>query len=226
MRGDDPKRRKGGMSEADRAIWERVTATLDPLPERVARRRASREKDAGAPAEETALTRVEAEKASARNDVHLKQQVSSRFSPGQKLGSVPGRKPPAPKPAPPPLPDVSGIDRHTKRRIARGTIHIDDRIDLHGMTQNEAHMRLKGFLRASQARGHRHVLVITGKGRNGPMAFGEDRSAPGVLKRALPHWLSHPEFRDLIAGLEEAHVAHGGAGAYYIRLRRRKGDKR
>lgn len=214
MRRDDDKRRRGRMSAADKELWERVKRTLEPLPDKRARPQAP---EAGGTAiepskEETALQRVDAQKANAKKDVHL----PNRFRPAEK---------PAVPPPPPPMPNLSGIDRQTRRRIARGTIEIDARIDLHGMTQHEAHMRLKGFLRASQASGHRHVLVITGKGRPGPVAFGE-REERGVLKRALPHWLSHPEFRDLVAGLEEAHIAHGGGGAYYIRLRRRKGDTR
>jgi DNA-nicking Smr family endonuclease len=41
-----------------------------------------------------------------------------------------------------------------------------------------------------------------------------------VLKRQVPQWLSMPEFRALIIGFEAAHVAHGGEGALYIRVRR------
>jgi DNA-nicking Smr family endonuclease len=99
-----------------------------------------------------------------------------------------------------------------RARVARGKEAIDGRLDLHGLTQSEAHTALLRFLRAATARDARLVLVITGKGR------GE--SERGILKRQVPQWLSLPEFRALIIGFEQAHVAHGGEGALYIRVRR------
>jgi DNA-nicking Smr family endonuclease len=100
-----------------------------------------------------------------------------------------------------------------RTRVARGKEAIDGRLDLHGLTQNEAHTALLHFLRAATARGARLVLVITGKG-------GRGDTERGVLKRQVPHWLSLPEFRALIVGFEQAHVAHGGEGALYIQVRR------
>jgi DNA-nicking Smr family endonuclease len=104
------------------------------------------------------------------------------------------------------------IDRRTTRRIARGAIAIDARIDLHGHTQAEAHRRLLDFLLSVQDNGGRLVLVITGKG-----AVGE---GGGVLRRMLPGWLSSPRFRPLVLGFDEAHRSHGGGGAFYVRLKR------
>jgi DNA-nicking Smr family endonuclease len=63
------------------------------------------------------------------------------------------------------------------------------------------------------------VLVITGKGKRGE---GDERER-GVLRRQVPHWLAQPEFRDLVIGFEDAHVAHGGEGALYVRVRRQRG---
>jgi DNA-nicking Smr family endonuclease len=100
-----------------------------------------------------------------------------------------------------------------RTRLARGKEAIDGRLDLHGLTQNQAHAKLLQFLRAASAREARLVLVITGKGAQGD---GER----GVLKRQVPHWLGLPEFRALVIGFEDAHVAHGGEGAIYIRVRR------
>ena len=86
------------------------------------------------------------------------------------------------------------------------------------MNQAEAHQALRGFLRYSQARGAKLVIVVTGKG--GPLGepmFGEER---GVLRRLTPHWLREPDLRSIVLGFEEAGRAHGGAGALYVRLRR------
>jgi DNA-nicking Smr family endonuclease len=117
--------------------------------------------------------------------------------------------PPVPsKPAAPPL---APLGRRMKQRVARGKEKIDARLDLHGYTQSEAHGALLRFLRAANARDARLVLVITGKGRGGEM---------GVLRRQVPQWLGLPEFRGLVVGFEDAHIAHGGEGALYVRVRR------
>lgn len=122
-------------------------------------------------------------------------------------------------PAPPatPPPPVAVLDRRLKQRIARGTHAIDARIDLHGMTQVEAHAALARFLRNSQAKGARIVLVITGKGGAPRGDLGEER---GVLKRQVPMWLKGSEFRSAVIGFETAGIAHGGEGALYVRLRK------
>jgi DNA-nicking Smr family endonuclease len=122
--------------------------------------------------------------------------------------------------APPPVktPPLAPLGRRLKQRVARGREQIDARIDLHGMTQAEAHQALFRFLRRAQADGARIALVVTGKGSSrGERDAGRER---GVLKRQVPQWLSLPEFRPLIVGFEDAHVGHGGQGALYVRLRR------
>jgi DNA-nicking Smr family endonuclease len=118
-----------------------------------------------------------------------------------------------------PLP-LAPIERRLKRELARGRGRgaIDGALDLHGMNQAEAHQALRGFLRYSQARGAKLVIVVTGKG--GPLGepmFGEER---GVLRRLTPHWLREPDLRPIVLGFEEAGRAHGGSGALYVRLRR------
>jgi DNA-nicking Smr family endonuclease len=129
--------------------------------------------------------------------------------------TAPARRPPRPveKSArePPPL---NPLDRRSRQRLARGTDPIDARIDLHGRTQGQAHAALLRFLRKAQADGARTVLVITGKGD----AAGER----GVLKRQVPLWLELPEFRELLLGFADAGIGHGGGGALYVRLRRRR----
>jgi DNA-nicking Smr family endonuclease len=117
--------------------------------------------------------------------------------------------PPSPRPAP----SLAPIDRRTKQKLARGTATIDGRIDLHGMTQAEAHAALARFLRQAQGREAKVVLVITGKGGLG----GEGR---GVLRRQVPLWLEGVEFRSLVIGFDAAGEGHGGEGALYVRVRR------
>jgi DNA-nicking Smr family endonuclease len=144
-----------------------------------------------------------------------------------------GKAKPAPKPVaaaktavragarhePPPqaksLP-LAPFDRRLKQRVARGRDAIEVRIDLHGMTQREAHAALLRFLHQAQADGKRIALVVTGKGTGGRDSANER----GVLRRQVPLWLALPEFRSFVLGFEEAHFSHGGHGALYVRLRR------
>lgn len=104
------------------------------------------------------------------------------------------------------------LDAPTARKIAKGKLGIDGRIDLHGMTQIEAHSRLLRYLQTAYTQGRRTILVITGKGYKGE----------GILRQAVPRWLSEPEFRAIASGYHEAHVSHGGGGALYVRIRNSK----
>jgi DNA-nicking Smr family endonuclease len=124
--------------------------------------------------------------------------------------SLPKRLPPVQS-----EPPLIGLEGRARRRLARGLADVDARIDLHGMRQERAFSALFAFLRRSQVRHFRLVLVITGKGHE-----GED--GRGVLRQSVPAWLARPEFRHLVAGFEEAERRHGGAGALYVRIRRRK----
>jgi DNA-nicking Smr family endonuclease len=110
------------------------------------------------------------------------------------------------------------LGRRLRQRVARGRDPIDDRIDLHGMTQSRAHAALLQFLQRAQAGDARIVLVVTGKGTAKAESHGGHER--GVLKRQVPLWLALPEFRSLVVGFEDAHIGHGGQGALYVRLRR------
>jgi DNA-nicking Smr family endonuclease len=135
-------------------------------------------------------------------------------SPPQAEAEAPPTRPA--KLSPPPL---APIERRLKRELARGRGAIDAALDLHGLTQAEAHQALRGFLRHSQARGARLVIVVTGKGGRLDEA-GPWRQERGVLRRLAPHWLREPDLRSVVLGFEEAGRAHGGSGALYVRLRR------
>jgi DNA-nicking Smr family endonuclease len=128
----------------------------------------------------------------------------------------------APAVAEKPLP-LAPLDRRSKQRIASGRTPIDARLDLHGFTQKDAHAALLRFLKSAQAAGAKVVLVVTGKGTARSRPARDDYAEPaepGVLRRQVPLWLSLPEFRPFVISVENAHVAHGGQGALYVRLRR------
>jgi DNA-nicking Smr family endonuclease len=79
---------------------------------------------------------------------------------------------------------------------------------LHGLTQEEGFRALLRFVERGRALDHRVVLVITGKG--------------GVLKSMVPRWLAEPELAALTSGIGPAHIKHGGGGAFYVALRRKR----
>jgi DNA-nicking Smr family endonuclease len=134
--------------------------------------------------------------------------------------------PAAPARAPAPAPAAAKhrlepIDRRLRTRLGRGTASVDGRLDLHGLTQREAHNKLRSFLAEAQRRNARLVLVITGKGKPERASLFEDER--GVLRRSVPQWLASPEFRTFVSGFDEAHRTHGGGGALYVRVRKPKG---
>lgn len=135
----------------------------------------------------------------------------------------------APVPAPPGL---ATFDHKHRRKLSTGRIKIAARIDLHGMRQHEARGALLHFLNSAHQRGHRWVLVITGKGGairshldhdtiepEDPMRIGYGADARGVLRRVVPGWLEEPQFRAIVVSHTAAAPHHGGEGARYVQLR-------
>ncbi len=125
--------------------------------------------------------------------------------------------PPGPPPTagrqPPPDPHRPvGLDRRSRQRLRRGRLPIEGRVDLHGMTREEAWRELIAFTERMQSKGARCVLVITGRGiRTG-----------GILRRAVPRWLESPPLRERVLSYAPARIEHGGEGALYLLLRRRR----
>lgn len=107
-----------------------------------------------------------------------------------------------------------GIDKRQAERFQRGRTPIEDRIDLHGRTQAEAHDDLHDFLSRAHAAGKRCVLVITGKGMTGTKI--------GVLRENVPRWLNEPALRRHVLAFDYAEPKHGGEGALYVLLKRKR----
>jgi len=111
------------------------------------------------------------------------------------------------------------MDAGAFRRLSRGKLRPEGRIDLHGLTVAQAHPALIGFILSSHGAGRRLVLVITGKGRprenDASMSVGA-----GLLRRQVPHWLTLPPLGPLVLQIAPAHISHGGGGALYVYLRR------
>ncbi len=185
-------------SAAEDELWQQITSDVKPLkPQDMApggSRGDSQNGPSGAAAERTE-TAARPEKA----------------RPRKRALPLP---PPPPPPAEPELRhgEAPGLDRRTQSRLRRGQVGIEATIDLHGLTQTEAHRALNAFLEGAQDAGRRSVLVITGKGSRGE----------GVLRDQVPHWLNAEPNRRMIRAFSHAAPKDGGQGALYVLLKRRK----
>ena len=164
----------------DVELWRRVARDIAPLPGRAPERVDLERRHPGGPSVDAGETPA----------------VQPKAAPSRSLA--------------PPLDRFAGVDRATAERLRRGQRDIEARLDLHGMTQAEAHRALAGFVSGSRAAGRRCVLVITGHGR----------MSGGILKSAVPRWLHEPDLRRHVLAIAPARPQHGGSGALYILLRK------
>ena len=108
---------------------------------------------------------------------------------------------------------TASLDKRTERQIRQGNIEIEARLDLHGLTQEKAYAALTRFVEAQSNRGCRRLLVVTGKGHRGE----------SVLRANFPRWCAAQPLAEHILALRPAAPKHGGAGAWYVMLRRQRG---
>lgn len=111
------------------------------------------------------------------------------------------------------------MDKKTFGKLKRGKMKPEAKLDLHGKTLDQARPALTRFILDAQANGKRLVLVVTGKGKH------KDDGGPiptrlGVLRHNVPQWLAQPPLSQAVLQVSEAHLKHGGGGAYYVYLRR------
>lgn len=193
------KRRNQSPPLKDWHLWDRVAETVDPLRPRVPREAA-----------------------------HSDTALPTTPEPPMAKPKAPRPLPPMPSYQPSGRPGQSprpGIEPNLRQRLVRGREEIDGTIDLHGMRQVEAHAALTRFIHARSARGDRTLLVITGKGLK---KLGDDAAViieRGVLRAMLPMWLTSPDLAPLVAGWDVAAQGHGGDGAFYVRLKRTRGER-
>lgn len=192
-------RRRRGLSEEERELWSRVAASAQAM-------------HAARPELPAALTPPPKE------PVVAPPSLARAFRVGEKAAPKPGHDLAAPIGAHlAALPVV--MDRKAHRNMLRGKLEPDAKIDLHGMTLAQAHPELIHFVLGAQDRGHRLVLIITGKGKPG-RDDGPIPQRTGVLRHQVPQWLRLPPLGTVVMQVTEAHLKHGGAGAYYVYLRR------
>jgi DNA-nicking Smr family endonuclease len=190
------RRRRRGLTEAERALWEQVRASARPLsgqaiPPTVAEEPAHEAPPGPAP------------------DRPLTAPLKT---------PAPRQKADAPHPT---GHDAPRMDRRRYEKLRRGRLEPDARVDLHGLTAERAHAALDRFIAGAHGSGKRLVLVITGKGRapDGPWTGERGR---GVLRHNVPLWLAMPPLSARVLQVAPAHPRHGGDGALYVYLRRQR----
>jgi DNA-nicking Smr family endonuclease len=134
----------------------------------------------------------------------MKQKASTRIRAAVPMVSTPAPTPPRAVP--------EELEPRRQRRLSRERDPIEASIDLHGFSRFEAEDQLRAFLMASQARGLRAVLVVTGQGRRGG----------GIIRASIHEWLQGHALRGIVSGFAMAHRRHGGDGAIYVTLKRRQ----
>ena len=182
-------RRRRGLTSEDRELWSRYARTAEPLH----------------PPKRMAPPGGQVVPPAPRPSAPL---------PSFKVGSA------ARTPYVPPMQAAPALrmDAKTHRRMSAGKLRPEGKLDLHGLTVDQAHPALIRFVLSAQAEGKRLIVVVTGKGgrrREDPLP-----SVTGVLRRQVPHWLALPPLAGAVLQVSEAHRSHGGAGALYVYLRR------
>ncbi len=207
MSGKKDRKTNDHLNDDDRIVWKQVSDTAEPLKRRpdLPKRPKTIKKSGLVQHQQLALSQ-------------------KTLAPPSSTPSYTPQRQNSPAAAP-----ALGVDRAMKRKLGRGQVEIDARLDLHGKTQAAAHQILRSFLLNAQARRYRTVLIITGKGDQGiarhtlhsfDVIHTPERT--GILMRCVPQWLSEPDLRDLVIGYQPAHPRHGGGGALYVRLRQKK----
>ena len=188
------------LSPEEKEVWARVARTVTPL----ARRKVS---PSGADEE--------------HSPPKSNAAPAAGPAPARKIkGRVPPPLPAAPVPAKPASEDRAHLDGSWERRISKGTLIPDFHLDLHGANLETAYRRLMHGLTQAKAMGARVVLIVAGKPRPvDAMDRGERR---GAIRAKISDWLAASEHAGDIVAIRGAHRRHGGAGALYVVLKRRR----
>ena len=115
----------------------------------------------------------------------------------------------APTTAPITRSSSASLHVNNDKKTRRGRVDVDAKIDLHDMTQDEARPALARAVMRAAKHNKKCLLVVTGKGAR----------LNGMLRQNFPNWINDPALRPLIATYAQAHIKHGGAGAWYVLIK-------
>ena len=194
------RKSRSKLSESDLELFNRVVADVKPL----------KFQDKSVINEKNSITKMYKLKKTntISREIKLINQVTRISNAPIAIGDhSPGRAP--------------GIDRKTSLKLKKGTVEIDYKLDLHGLTQVEAKQALEEAILGAWKNKLRLILVITGKGlRQSKSNELSDNGATGVLRRIVPRWLKEAPLSNFVLAFSSAQQTHGGSGALYVLLRR------
>lgn len=201
-------RRSKPLSDEDKALWKKVADSTAPLRSVQAEPKRPKPK----------ATRI-AQPTAARPTPPPAR--SDPFRLGEKSGAVRKSEQSTPNSLAAAANRSLFMDRKTFGKMKKGQLSPEARLDLHGMNLARAQPVLTRFVMDAVASERRLILVITGKGKHrddgGPIPVRH-----GILRHQVPHWLQMMPLQPFILQVTPAHVKHGGHGAYYVYLRRRR----
>jgi DNA-nicking Smr family endonuclease len=199
--------RRRHLSVEERRLWDQVAATAVPL------RPAAKQKAAAAGSAVAPALPVAGDRSAPPVVASIRAPRAAATAPRVTVDLAPD-------------PHATLAERHPRMdrgrfdRLRRGRLEPEARLDLHGMTLETAHAALVGFVLSADSQELRLLLVITGKGR-APDGSGLPQRH-GILRHSVPHWLAAPPLAGRVLDVVPAHQRHGGGGAYYVYLRRRR----
>jgi len=185
------------LSDTDKALWRSITERIEPMRDRFT-------------FEPTVKARLKAAVAAPQKPDLFDFRIGEKA----KAAQYPRKDVTPPKGVTP------NMDRKNFQRLVRGKLEIDGRLDLHGLTQEQAKMMLRTKLLQAHGHAKRLILVITGKGKERTDEF--NRPVIGVLRQNLPLWLRQPPLSSIVLEVTPAQQRHGGEGAFYVYLRRKR----
>ena len=202
------KRDKQKRNKDDDVLWQEVVKTVNPLPQDMIWQQQNKTPKPGLPIQKPSGKNDSVDHAPDKHPVakhylnisSFTTNMTSRLSSNREL-----------KPADLTAEKVSGISRTDAKRIISGQVIPTARLDLHGMTKDNARIALRRFIADRQMEKHQHVLVITGKGTAGK----------GVIRQALPNWLDESPLSEQVVAYHTAKPKDGGTGAWYLKLRQK-----
>ena len=183
-----------GLSEEEAAAWAKLAATVTPLHGRK-------------PKAKVAVTGTTPPPVAPAKPVRIAAKAA------------PAKQPPRPAPAAPSS-EAVGLDSHWDRKFKQGAIAPDYTLDLHGHTLDQAYDRLMAGLDQALAMDARVVLLIAGRSR--PVDPADRSEKRGAIRAKLLDWLAASRHSDAISAVRRAHIRHGGEGALYLVLKRRR----
>lgn len=110
---------------------------------------------------------------------------------------------------------IMGMDPLVIAKLRAGQYSPETHIDLHGLNAEQAYAALLVFIKDAYNQGRRHLVVVTGRGKNSPGGLS-------VLRQNMQEWLTKEPLRRVVLSFCTAQPKDGGAGALYVLLRKFK----